>query len=821
MRIKIILTVVVCYFELLLIAVRSKVMSYIDTHYAWWRKLMDAIEVRWWLLGVTIVLFYSIIVYYSWLESERKKGSPYRISLFVTTGILILFYSNLPQPEIMGHSLHFMLVAGIWLLLCGAKEGYMLWRTYRNNNGISGSNDSESVENGATGFANITQTDDLKDIGWANYAKNLYDKLLVTNVEEAYAVGINAQWGYGKTTFLGHIKDCVTEKEILIEFNPWLSSSTDQIIKDFFENLKDKLRKEDELLDSYIDDYVNLLVEMEVNDYLTAAAKMWKGTVSKSIEKSRNNIQDRIDKIGKRVIVIVDDLDRLEKEEIYEVMKLIRNTAKFKSLIYVAAYDRNYICETLKQKGIVNPDTYLHKIFQMELLLPAFEGDMIDKMLIEELNKQLTGEGKLEYLSEIKSEIMLTARGDMALNHFLHNFRDVKRFANTISLEIEQIAFSNIKYDILARCLFWIEIIHYAFEDTYLQLRNDYSVLLEKRKFDDCLMIKDEEATKEKIDRHLYAVLHFLFSGYQNPRSIQNVNSYSTYFSLRPYVNQIGWTEYINTLNNCSQEQAEAKMKEWLDSEDDKRYSLYTRYKGMKIGRTRPNSAFLKNYILTLQTWVDYKNDKYCLDYVPELCAIMVNQKNNSREDTKEELIRQFDAMIRHLLEKRENCAIVVKIIAEIYPLEMDGETMNPVIIPFNQMKEYLKMAFDKFVEGFDVGVEEIVNSQSDLHRMMNCSKIVETDGMIEENSTILCKYVLDYFKAKKDSNPVQVITDKFKPDDEMVNSGYADVYIEREVVNDIERYFVDVPFFKDFMRECFNWSEDECNFYFRTIGIG
>lgn len=75
MRLKIILTVFICYIELLLIAVRSKVMSYIDTHYAWWGKLMDAIEERWWLLGVTIVLFYSVIVYYSWLEFERKKGS--------------------------------------------------------------------------------------------------------------------------------------------------------------------------------------------------------------------------------------------------------------------------------------------------------------------------------------------------------------------------------------------------------------------------------------------------------------------------------------------------------------------------------------------------------------------------------------------------------------------------------------------------------------------------------------------------------------------------------------------------------------------------
>jgi hypothetical protein len=162
----------------------------------------------------------------------------------------------------------------------------------------------------------------------------------------------------------------------------------------------------------------------------------------------------------------------------------------------------------------------------------------------------------------------------------------------------------------------------------------------------------------------------------------------------------------------------------------------------------------------------------------------------------------------------------VVKIIAEIYPMEMDGETMNPVIIPFNQMKEYLKMAFDRFVDGYEVGIEEMVNSQSDLHRMMTCSKIVEPDGMIEENATILREYVLDYFKAKKESNPVHVIIDKFKPDDEMINSGCADEYIERVVVNDIECYFVDVSFFKDFMRECFNWSEDECKFYFRTIGI-
>lgn len=28
-----------------------------------------------------------------------------------------------------------------------------------------------------------------------NYAKGLYDKLVATNVEEAYAVGLNAKWG--------------------------------------------------------------------------------------------------------------------------------------------------------------------------------------------------------------------------------------------------------------------------------------------------------------------------------------------------------------------------------------------------------------------------------------------------------------------------------------------------------------------------------------------------------------------------------------------------------------------------------------------------
>ena len=56
--------------------------------------------------------------------------------------------------------------------------------------------------------------------------------------------------------------------------------------------------------------------------------------------------------LDKPILVVIDDIDRLEKEELFEVLRLIRNTGNFTNLIYS-----------------VSSSTFLKKQYQTPLLL--------------------------------------------------------------------------------------------------------------------------------------------------------------------------------------------------------------------------------------------------------------------------------------------------------------------------------------------------------------------------------------------------------------------------------------------------------------------
>ena len=63
--------------------------------------------------------------------------------------------------------------------------------------------------------------------------------------------------------------------------------------------------------------------------------------------------------IDRPVVIVIDDIDRLEKNELFEVLRLIRNTGNFANLIYVVAYDERYVVEQLSNLGIYNGRLYL------------------------------------------------------------------------------------------------------------------------------------------------------------------------------------------------------------------------------------------------------------------------------------------------------------------------------------------------------------------------------------------------------------------------------------------------------------------------------
>ena len=72
--------------------------------------------------------------------------------------------------------------------------------------------------------------------------------------------------------------------------------------------------------------------------------------ISDEYEQIKSIISKKVDK---PILIFIDDVDRLEKEELSALLKLIRNTADFPKLFYIIAADDTY----LKDMGKRTPFT--------------------------------------------------------------------------------------------------------------------------------------------------------------------------------------------------------------------------------------------------------------------------------------------------------------------------------------------------------------------------------------------------------------------------------------------------------------------------------
>ncbi|MFL0119784.1 P-loop NTPase fold protein, partial [Tenacibaculum maritimum] len=137
-------------------------------------------------------------------------------------------------------------------------------------------------------------------------------------------------------------------------------------------------------------------------------------------------------KLNKRIVIIIDDFDRLQANEIFEILKLIRNTAGFDTFTYVVAYDKEYLVKSLKNNNIPNPEKFTEKIFLREIELLPVTNIQINNSLKQEL---------LKYFPSHKNDIddffdglrrrFYPVTSTENITWSLKHLRDVKRFLSS------------------------------------------------------------------------------------------------------------------------------------------------------------------------------------------------------------------------------------------------------------------------------------------------------------------------------------------------------------------------------------------------------
>lgn len=345
-----------------------------------------------------------------------------RWSNLIPTLTILIFISSLNQASIhftsyLGLRIILIPVIILMFLICALLiKNILFLREVRDTQG--------SYEGGFIYEEPISDTSDFED----NYRRNVFAKALISKIRTtrvrsgSLGIGISGQWGSGKTSLLYLIKaELKEESEITIDYNPWKSGKANNITNDFFELLQNELSKRSSALSYRISKYTSRLLSNS-NLY----TRIVDGILpNPSAETLFNRINESFGEIKSRVYVFVDDLDRLDQDEVLSVFKLIRNTGNFKNLVFIVAYDRVYLEKIIDNK--YDADNYIKKILNVELPLPQPPFAIFKKDLQSKVKGVIRDEKEFQALARYLIP-------DDAITYIiLINDRDILKFVNSFS----------------------------------------------------------------------------------------------------------------------------------------------------------------------------------------------------------------------------------------------------------------------------------------------------------------------------------------------------------------------------------------------------
>ncbi|HEY3360259.1 MAG TPA: P-loop NTPase fold protein [Methanosarcina sp.] len=289
----------------------------------------------------------------------------------------------------------------------------------------------------------------------------------------------------------------IENKEITIfEFNPWIFSGEGDLSKYFFEELakelsnskteKDeeiakKLRLYSKLLDlipeksgySFIKDSFTILslvgigasILIETFHFQTVTVSYIKNiflivsficiaiTFSKdflnkladyfdssekldntSVLSLKKDLQNTLKERDKKLLVIIDDIDRLSQSEMRQIFKLVKINTDFPNTIYVLSFDEKVVtCNLSEQIGVSGRD-YLNKIVQIIFNVPHVKQHKINEFLLKEIDRILSTlpPSKKHYYNEMYYANIYNS----GFKNFFRTIRDVKRFSNSLEFNI-------------------------------------------------------------------------------------------------------------------------------------------------------------------------------------------------------------------------------------------------------------------------------------------------------------------------------------------------------------------------------------------------
>lgn len=719
---RIIVTTCIALLELIGIASPGDVEQLLKLVFSPLKGTYDIIAAHVWLQVVICSSFVAFSLYLLTKKVHNRNGE-------INEGVIFLLASILSwQVEWLLKGVAFincsLIIFSIFLSIYTLVEITFSIRTI-----CKPGNPSQSKEQGFVSDSGMEEVEN--DLGRKKYARTIATRLINTDAsEEAFAICINGSWGTGKTHFLKYLKEAVLSQDkdtTIVDFAPWLNSSPQQISSEFFLTLRKELKIENRDIDKELKKYAKLLTSLpsqpgDVGDYIDNVRNLL-GQSDYTLDELREDVNEKLRDLGHKVFIFIDDIDRLDNSEVLEILRLVRNTAKFPNLIYIASFDSKYVENAINAALKSNDfgERYIDKIFQLEISLPNYEYVTKIYELVDVLKSHLNLNE--QDMFELENEILSSTSRGINLNEYLLTFRDVKRYTNLLLTSISQFFVGGKHNDeISLRDLVWIELIHYCDPKVYEEIESSPTDrLLEYKQsntYSDLFYVYKYSGDKKPMT---VAILQWLFpvdmKGHKvESNSIRYARNFMKYFALRPLASQVSRDEFLKTLRMKDENKMLEKVSEWKNDKYNKSQSLKFLFLDVNVKKLDIETQlfyikFLFSYLRAFDVYINrndianlfeiqFKLDNFTQGAIPLVKKLLISE------------IEKYESAASH-------CIVIARILSAMYPYEWTDQTngedhIYPVCIIDKQgLDSLLKGCFEKFVsfEHFNGGDLCVQNS--------------------------------------------------------------------------------------------------------------
>lgn len=379
------------------------------------------------------------------------------------------------------------------------------------------------------------------------------------DIERAFVFNIDGAYGTGKSSLILYMKKEFLEKSdkdgtaVYISFNPWKYGTQDKIIKAFFDILSSKLSR-----------YFFIDLEMTIRRYVAAVINdsMAYGSLrtmvddlmlrGETVEEMREKIISFMQSLKRPVVVFVDDVDRLNGQELWTIYYMIREVADFPYLYFIMASDYEYVVKTMngELEGEDKAEEFIKKIINVNIPLPKYETGVIMKEVKAHLHgiiEKYYGSG--DRAEKIEEDVLSSIK---KLNHayLFYDMREVKRFFSSLALSCSAYDAENFKTNLCFRDYFFLEIVKYNNPMLYKQLaenplcflKQENKVYFLKQDVEKIVRTKAEDEMEKEL---MSAILKREHDKMQNSRSENNNEGAELKNIEEKYVSRKNRNDYV------------------------------------------------------------------------------------------------------------------------------------------------------------------------------------------------------------------------------------------------------------------------------------